>query len=241
MPSEGSVVRIPFGVSAGMKWIIHRDLTPAYHWGVHEREVQSWIHTLRNPEGVMFDVGANVGFYALVGARTFGHVICFEPDPRSRSRLEELISVNGLQDTVIVDSRAISSSDGWVFMDLTGRPEASHIIGEDSYGAARVRAISLNTAFREYGSPSLVKLDVEGVCGEILLSLSFPESHMCFVVELHNEHEAVGVSDFVERHYLQVVCQKKPVVSFGRFSQYIALGCRNNPQFARLMEQRGRR
>jgi FkbM family methyltransferase len=236
MPSDGSVVCIPFGIAAGMKWIIHRDLTPGYHWGYHEREVQFWIHALRNPEGVMFDVGANVGFYALVGARTFRRVVCFEPDPRARSRLCELIQVNGLEEIVTVDPRAISSVDGPVYMELSGRPEASHIVSDDSYGGEKIDSITLNTAVQQYQIPSLVKLDVEGACGEILLSLSSQLPQTCFVVELHNEQEATGVGNFIEQHSLQVVCQKKPVVSFGRFSQYVVLGHLDNPQFERLLK-----
>ncbi len=56
----------------------------AFILGNHEPEVQELLESVLRPGMTYYDVGANVGFFAIIAARLVGpsgHVVCFEPLP----------------------------------------------------------------------------------------------------------------------------------------------------------------
>jgi FkbM family methyltransferase len=118
--------------------------------------------------GVVFDIGANVGFYTLlasvlVGAR--GRVYAFEPVPRNLHYLEEHLQINGIKNVSVIEG-AVSDCDGVAQFDespsrLTGRLAPG--------GRLTVRTVSLDEMMTrgELPPPECIKIDVEG--GEMLV------------------------------------------------------------------------
>ena len=77
----------------------------------------------------VFDVGANVGPYALVAARRVGDrgsVHAFEPTPKSAAGLRRNVGLNGLTN-VVVNEVAVSDTAGEVNLYLD--EESAHLAG----------------------------------------------------------------------------------------------------------------
>ena len=81
------------------------------------------------PGMTVFDVGANVGPYALVAARRVGDrgsVHAFEPTPKSAAGLRRNVGLNGLTN-VVVNEVAVSDTAGEVnlYLDEESAPQNS--------------------------------------------------------------------------------------------------------------------
>jgi len=111
----------------------------------------------------IWDIGANVGLYTLVGARhtePTGHVYAFEPMPRNLAFLRHHINQNGLRSVTVVPG-AVADSPGVLRMAEGDSPSEFHI---DRDGGFEVNSIVLDRWFQSHATdkPDIVKIDVEG-------------------------------------------------------------------------------
>lgn len=138
------------------------DSRPSYVLGTAERDVQGFLAAHLRPGGVFYDLGANVGYFTLMGARLVGpagHVRAYEPLPHNAQLLQANIDRNGLTHVVAVDA-AVAGEDGVATLreGPTGQDGA---LGAD--GTIHVRVVSLDAEVeRGAPPPTLVKLDIEG-------------------------------------------------------------------------------
>src|SRR3954467_11468833 len=103
----------------GAKFTIGRDLSlyPAVrNGGFEEHEIDTFLGTVR-PDDTVWDVGANIGIYAVLLSRAAhrGHVVSFEPVTETRERLMGNIARNGLTN-VTVEPVALSDREGRAHM-----------------------------------------------------------------------------------------------------------------------------
>lgn len=144
--------------------------TPESIAGTYEPEVCSLIRSLLTPGMTFVDVGANIGFFTLLGARCVGptgRVYAFEPETLSHSLLVQNVQANGYANEVIAVKAAVSRQTG----------EAEFYLGVEDRGTSsvhkrpgvdvpigKVAMVSLDGFFGERGWPpvDLVKVDVEG-------------------------------------------------------------------------------
>jgi hypothetical protein len=73
--------------------------------GIYELHVQYTLLELLPPGGVFYDLGANNGYLSLLAASRVGPtgwVYAFEPLPENARRLQELLTVNGIEDYQLV-------------------------------------------------------------------------------------------------------------------------------------------
>jgi FkbM family methyltransferase len=111
------------------------------------------------PGDVVWDVGANIGWFSLLAARAVGDagmVTAFEPSVTNASWLERNGVRNGLQVTVVC--AAVSDTSGWARFDGS-TSLGGHL---SSSGRSVVPTVSLDEWAAEHGSPAFVKIDVEG-------------------------------------------------------------------------------
>src|SRR5882672_9992409 len=69
---EGSVVSIARGSAAGMKWRRHHRYVNGYWIGIYELPLQRAIARELESGNVFYDVGANAGFFSVLGATRVG-------------------------------------------------------------------------------------------------------------------------------------------------------------------------
>jgi len=132
--------------------------------------------------GCYWDVGSSIGFYAVVAARMVGQagqVLAFEPEPRSRERLQQNVDANGLKN-VRVMSVALGRRPGSFRLAVEDAFSAgSHrIVAEGAASRGRVVDVEVVTGdgLRRNATPPLpvpdaIKIDVEGAELDVLAGL----------------------------------------------------------------------
>lgn len=137
------------------------------------REIAALSRIIR-PDGVVLDVGANVGFYAVALARTSRsqHIVAFEPVPRNFERLCYHVERNGLADRVTPVNLALGEQIATVEMHMTdqGRSSTGNAVLVTAANAAARPATcgAAMTRLDDYAAENgivscdLIKVDIEG-------------------------------------------------------------------------------
>jgi FkbM family methyltransferase len=140
-----------------------------------EPETVRWIVRTVKPDDTLYDIGANVGAYALIAAAaTAGRarVYAFEPVPSTFADLVENIFLNGTEDTIVAFQVALSDRTDLVPFEYvtTEAGGASHPGVRATAGATAAgrrhaalcyRLDDFARAFR-LPPPTHIKLDVDG-------------------------------------------------------------------------------
>lgn len=158
----GLVVRVPLGPMRGMRWMPESMPHGAWLGQLERAQLEAFVARIQ-PGATVWDVGANVGLYALPSARATGDggaVFAFEPVARNLSYLRRHVALNRLRNVHVVDV-AVSDRAGNVRM-APGGSASEAAIADD--GPWVVRAVALDAWHAETGTPppSLIKIDVEG-------------------------------------------------------------------------------
>jgi FkbM family methyltransferase len=166
-PFEGRVISIPSGEAEGLSFRLGR-ASNVWASGRVEALVQNALRDIVRPGDTFFDVGANVGFFTILGARLVGptgSVVAFEPQPETREALLGNVALNSFSN-VLVDPRAISSSSGTAVLDWRNLPTARLVRGSQrrTGRSVSVPTTSIDDFLAENPSlaPRVVKIDVEG-------------------------------------------------------------------------------
>ncbi len=170
--------RVHTGPAAGLRLSLGR-ASAGYDLGVSEMAVQEFLVGALRPAGVLYDVGANIGFFSLLGARLVGdqgRVIAFEPVPENADAVRRNAALNGFENVFVRDV-AVGRACGAVDLVLTRHPGGATLasVGEppDARGIVRVVAKSIDALMEreDFPAPSVVKIDVEGAEMEVLLGM----------------------------------------------------------------------
>lgn len=137
-------------------------------FGRYETDTTRIFEDLIKPGTNVIDVGAHVGYYTLLAARSVGptgRVFAFEPDESNYSNLGTNIELNDYQN-VIATKSAVSDFDGRASLALSSLYSGIHFLDyqESRNNSVRVDTTTLDTFLENHGSPEigLVKIDVEG-------------------------------------------------------------------------------
>ena len=154
-------MRVLSGPARGAKWIAGASNHGCWI-GTYERDAQVVLARYLGPGTVMYDIGANVGFFTVLAARRGGEVHAFEPDPANFKVLTRHVSLNALA-AVTAHEMAISDRDG----TATFSPNGS--MGHLAEAGIPVRTVRLDTLLDSgMARPSVIKVDVEGAELEVL-------------------------------------------------------------------------
>jgi FkbM family methyltransferase len=142
--------------------------------GVWEANETYWFCRGIGLGDTLVDVGANIGYYTVLGARIVGatgHVYAFEPDPEAFALLKQNVRLNGLRN-VTLEQKAVSDQPGEVRLFLAPENKGDHRIFSTS-GEKRasivVEAVTLDEYF-DGREPEIdfIKVDTQGAEGVIL-------------------------------------------------------------------------
>jgi FkbM family methyltransferase len=145
-----------------------RGCNPGYLTGTSEPLEQETLVKYAIPGAVVYDLGANAGFYAVIAARAVapgeGVVYAFEPTPSLATRARGNAAMNNLRNLFVVET-AISNQDGTIGFNVS----ASHVSnsirsGTDLRDQSRilVKSIRLDTFAAQHRPPNLLLIDIEG-------------------------------------------------------------------------------
>lgn len=138
----------------------------ALNFGTFEGDDGAMIAALAKPGAVVYDVGANVGWYALHLATTGARVIAFEPVPATLAQLRANLALNELSNVTIVE-HGLSNRDEeltfFVYPEGSGGASSANLSGRPSVREVRCRVKRLDDVAPTLpGGPDLMKIDVEG-------------------------------------------------------------------------------
>lgn len=136
----------------------------------YEEPMLSDMRSRLNGEGVVLDVGANIGNHTVYLAKVCQRMVhSFEPFETAANKLREQVTANGLEDSVIVHQQAVGRAVG------TGKvkPHEGSNLGMtkievgDASGEDSVEVTCLDQI--DFGAPvRMMKVDVEGMEMDVL-------------------------------------------------------------------------
>jgi FkbM family methyltransferase len=157
---------------------------------------------------ILFDIGANVGFFSVIGARLLGpsgSVYAFEPVPSNARCIRRNAALNDLANIEVV-ARAVSdrtgsaelmlaSYSGGAALTTAGRPP-------DATTSISVEVASIDdlVATAAVQPPSVVKIDVEGAELEVLrgMAVTLREHRPVLICEIDDATPAGYESKYME-------------------------------------------
>jgi FkbM family methyltransferase len=164
---RGTTVRVLQGPLRSARWITGSH-TDGCWVGTYELARQRAFARLVTSGMVVYDLGANVGFYTLLASRLAGptgSVVAVEPLPRNLDYLRRHLALNRCGNVTIVEA-AVSDWPGRSAMQAVSSAGAQL----NAAGTIAVRTTTLDALVFEEGlrPPSLLKLDVEGEEARVL-------------------------------------------------------------------------
>lgn len=204
---DSRVVTIRSGLGRGLRWQ-HRDGYSHFFWtGTYDHGMQRAMKRHVRPGHVVYDIGGNAGFHALLFGRLTGpagRVFCFEPLAENIAMIELQLSLNHLPWCQVVPA-AVSDREGSadLFLGTTNAVATlveSHSTGD---GGGRVTTTTLDAFSRSHPPPDAVKMDIEGAEGLALAGardMLGGRARPVFFIELHGAHCARAVVDVLLAH-----------------------------------------
>jgi FkbM family methyltransferase len=172
--------------------------------GVLEPEVQEALRRTVPSGAVVFDVGANVGFFSLLSAKLAGpggRVEAFEPVPHNAAAIRANAALNGFQ-TIRVHQVAVSDRNGIGQVCIPVEPSWAHLTDRGQHPATeevipvQMTVLDDQIAAGLLPRPDVVKIDVEGFELQVLNGLrrTLAGDPVTIICELHDTNrEALEV------------------------------------------------
>jgi FkbM family methyltransferase len=163
-----TTMRVLSGELRGARWIAGA-ATHGCWLGTYERECQRVFREFVRDGDVVYDVGANAGFFTLLGARRAGPsgaVYAFEPLPRNLQYLRRHVDLNDARQVRILEI-ALSSSPG-VERFASGANASMGGLAAEGDLEVRTDTVDRLVAAGEIRPPHFIKMDVEGAEERVL-------------------------------------------------------------------------
>jgi FkbM family methyltransferase len=159
-----------FGIQAAFRVQNPRDLSRVESTLSTETHILEIVMRSLGPGDVFLDIGANVGVYTILSARTVGEagrVVAFEPEIQHFNRLQENLILNGLRNARPFRV-ALGEKEGIGRLYVKGVPSPSLVAPEGHLEASAeyepVEVVNGDEFWKVRGlpPPRVVKIDVQG-------------------------------------------------------------------------------
>jgi FkbM family methyltransferase len=168
------------GPARGLK-MVRSQRCSGYLTGEYERPVQDFLQATLRKGDVLVDVGANIGFFSMLGAQLVGEsgsVHAFEPLPANASVIRRNLAVNGLSNVTLIPKAAASSS-GTENIWVTTHPGGATLsstgeVPQDARRQIRIQKTTLGHWMVEVDLDAvrMIKVDAEGAELAVLTGMS---------------------------------------------------------------------
>jgi FkbM family methyltransferase len=158
----GMEVPVLSGPVRGLRWVVGAGDHGCW-LGWYERDKAKLLAAAMFTGSVFYDVGANVGFYSLLGAACVGsggRVFAFEPVPENLVILQKHIAMNQLANVVVIPAAVSDRGGACRFQD--GAASTTGYLSTE--GNREVETVALDALVFEgrLPVPQVIKIDIEG-------------------------------------------------------------------------------
>ena len=191
--------------------------------GTGERRELEIVREHLRPGMTFYDVGANIGIFAMMAARVVGsngQVVAFEADPEIADRLREHARRN-LFSWVNVEQKAVWRESGTVMferVDAIVSPDrgVGHVVNSKNDRAVALDAVSLDDCAPKYRPPDFIKCDVEGAEGEVFQGARglLEKKRPAVLCEIHSDaSRQLVMSEFSRFNYVCEHCDDNHILA----------------------------
>jgi FkbM family methyltransferase len=185
---NGSVQTVRLGPCRGLRYCVRSGFGVKFMLGLREKEEIRVCTEIVQQRNLVYDVGANIGAYAMLFSRLVGpsgKVIAFEPSPAVAKDLRANLALNGMANVDVVES-AVGAEEGTARFDPVGGESAiGHV---SASGSVTVKILALDGIG---GDPDVIKIDVEGYESQVLLgsTKTIIRCQPLLLIELHTPEQ----------------------------------------------------
>lgn len=173
-----------------------------YHYdlalGIHETVVTEWLVKNLRPGEIFLDLGANVGYYAILAAKFIGAeglVIAVEADPEVAEMLAKNVEANHLNNNVRVVSGAVTDHTGTVRLARAPASGWTGLYYREPDEWVEVAAFTVDDLVKtlQLSRVDAVKIDVEGAEARVLKGMRATMTNCVrrLLIEVHRTHAGV--------------------------------------------------
>jgi FkbM family methyltransferase len=148
------------GKLRGKRWIAG-SADHSFWLGTYEYRQRRLFERTVAEGSVVFDVGANVGYYTLLAsvlAGPAGHVVAFEPVPGNLAYLRRHLSLNAVRNVTVVEAAVADEPGQRTFQTFSSQGGQLREGGD-----LQVQCVSLDAAVAGgLPKPDVIKMDIEG-------------------------------------------------------------------------------
>ena len=138
--------------------------------GVHEKNSTNQFKEEINEGMILLEVGANIGYYALIGARIIGdkgHIYAFEPSPQNIRSLIANVYINGFENIVEVHRKGIADKSSKLTFFLYTKSNLCGFVRRETEGDIRQIGeiiVDVSTIDQFLGKRKIdyLRMDIEG-------------------------------------------------------------------------------
>lgn len=208
VPSKHNIsLELTFPEDAGWEMLFYR--------GTFETGTTDAFHKLLRADDVVFDIGANLGWYTILSSQVASKGEChaFEPVPFIYNKLQRNCQINHLQNKIHFQNLALGDKDNnevvlYTFKGLYHGHSSLSTLDRADYVESRVPMVSIDTYIsrNQITRLDLIKMDTEGAELKVLqgadqlLSRDIPP---IWIIELNTEtsasfgHTPTDVLDYI--------------------------------------------
>ena len=198
----GAVVPVLSGINKGYRWRVGSNIHGCW-LGSYEADKQRLMGKLVKPGMVVYDIGANAGFYTLALARLVGKegkVCAFEPLAENTANILEHLRLNDCTNTMLYQV-AVSDRQGLSAFHIAQSNSMGHLSEGGTYW---VPTVALD-ALLESGKlplPDAVKMDVEGAESGVLEGANklLAMRATIWIIALHGDQQRQEVGRILSGH-----------------------------------------
>lgn len=198
---KAETVTIQQGAGAGLKFNPTQG-NLSYAMGTNEPLIQEALQRHLRPGDTFYDVGANIGFFTLIGASLVGprgRVVAFEPVPETAALAAANAEINGFKH-VDVRAEAAAEAAGTAEIQLGSESQIARLTMAGTLSKATRRLTVQLAAIDELigagtlPPPDFVKMDIEGAEVSALRGMAntLRQYHPTILCELHSTHAEVA-------------------------------------------------
>lgn len=159
------ILPILTGKSRGKKWIVASSNISCYI-GIYELDKKRLFEQEIQKSSVVYDIGANTGFYTLLASELVGNegkVIAFEPFPENIFVLKKHTEINNLENVMIMEV-AVSNENGKSFFSIAESSSEGCLVSKKTEKTIEVPTVSIDDLISKkiILPPNYIKIDVEG-------------------------------------------------------------------------------